>query len=151
MRLPFILCFMFAILCTPVIAADDQSAKQEVDKITTAFKESFDKQNSAGISALFTKDGVLVNPTGRHADVAQVYDGIFKAGVNQLQVTVDEATTVDPDIDTMVAIGDWQTSGKNASGEAIGDSGHWTATHLRDGGAWKIRMLTAFPKAPPPK
>jgi len=29
------------------------------------------------------------------------------------------------------------------------DDGHWTAVYVRDGGAWKIRLLTAFPNPPP--
>jgi hypothetical protein len=48
-------------------------------------------------------------------------------------------------------LGEFATSGKNASGAAIGDAGYWTATYVRDGGAWKVRMLTGFPKAPPPE
>jgi len=56
---------MIAMLFTPVRAADDQSSKQEVDKIAATYAENYNKQNSAGIAALFTKDGVLVNPTGR--------------------------------------------------------------------------------------
>jgi hypothetical protein len=27
----------------------------------------------------------------------------------------------------------------------------WTATDVREGGSWKIRVLAAFLKAPPPK
>jgi hypothetical protein len=53
--------------------------------------------------------------------------------------------------DTMIGMGEFRTSGKNASGVAIGDSGYWTAVYARDGGEWKIRMLTALPKAPPPQ
>jgi ketosteroid isomerase-like protein len=151
MRLPFVLCFMFAMICTPVLAADDQSSKQEVDKIAAAFKDSFDKQNSVEISALFTKDGVLVNPTGPHTDIAKFYDGAFKAGLNQIQIMVNEVTPVDPDKDTMIGIGEYQIAGKSASGTAIQENGNWTATYVREGGAWKIRMLTGFPKAPPPK
>jgi len=29
--------------------------------------------------------------------------------------------------------------------------GRWTAVDVRVGGQWKIRMLTAFPKPPPPQ
>jgi ketosteroid isomerase-like protein len=145
LRWSYTFCFIVALLFTPAIAADDQSSKQEVEKITASFTENFNKQNGAGIGRLFTNDGVLVNPTGPHIDIAQYYDGVFKAGVNQIEITVKQATTVDAD--TMIGIGEYLTSGKDASGAAIGASGHWTATYIRNGGAWKVRMLTAFPKA----
>lgn len=149
MRLCYAFFFILASLFTPAIAADDQSSQQEVVKIASAFTENFDKQNSAGIGALFAKDGVFVNPTGPHTDVAQFYAGAFKAGINQIEITVRQTTALGADI--MIGMGEFQTSGKNASGAAIGETGLWTATYIRDGGTWKIRMLTGFPKAPPPK
>jgi hypothetical protein len=36
-------------------------------------------------------------------------------------------------------------------GEPINMTVLWTATDVQEGGQWKIRMLTALPKAPPPK
>lgn len=149
MRLSHIACFTLALLVTPAIAAENESGKQEVEKIAAAFTENFNKQNSSGISSLFTSDGVLVNPTGPHTDIAEVYDGAFKAGMKEIKIGVTEATPVGPD--TMIGIGQYSMSGKNASGEVIDTTGNWTATYVRDGGAWKIRMLTGFPKASPPK
>lgn len=149
MRLSYIACLTLALLVTPVSAADNQSGKQEVEKIAAAFTENFNKQDSTGISGLFTSGGVLVNPTGPHTDIAQVYDGAFKAGMKEIKIGVTEATPVGAD--TMIGIGEYSMSGKNASGEAIEATGNWTATYAREGGAWKIRMLTGFPKAPPPK
>jgi ketosteroid isomerase-like protein len=136
-------------LFTPAFAADDQSSQQEVIKIASAFTENFDKQNSAGIGDLFTKDGVFVNPMGPHSDVAQFYAGAFKAGVDKIEITVKQAASLGTD--TMIGMGEFKTGGKDASGAAIGETGLWTATYIRDGGTWKIRMLTGLPKAPPPK
>ena len=42
-------------------------------------------------------------------------------------------------------------SGKNDKGEPINMTVLWTATDVQEAGQWKIRMLTALPKAPPPK
>lgn len=63
MRLSYAFFLILASLVLPAAAADDQS-NQEVVKIAVAFTENFDKQNSAGIAGLFTKDGVFVSPTG---------------------------------------------------------------------------------------
>jgi ketosteroid isomerase-like protein len=149
MRLCYAFFLVLTSLLTPAIAADDQSSQQEVVKIATAFTENFDKQNSAGIGALFTKDGIFVNPAGPHTDVAQFYAGAFKAGINKIEISVKQAAALGAD--TMIGIGEFQTSGKNDSGAAIGETGVWTATYTREGGTWKIRMLTGLPKAPPPK
>ena len=142
---------LLSVLVNPVFAADDQSSKQDVEKIAAAYKENFEKQNASGVAALFTRDGVLVNPTGAHSDLAQFMEGAFKAGMNQIKITVEQATTIDPDKDSMVGIGEYEMTGKNSSGAAVEDKGRWTATYLREGGIWKIRMLTGFPAAPPPK
>jgi uncharacterized protein (TIGR02246 family) len=149
MRLSYIFCLLIAVLLPPAIAADDQSGKQEVEKFVAALTASYNKQNSAGIAELFTKDGVHVNQTGPHTDIARYYDGAFKAGVDHIDITVNEVTKLGAD--NMIGMGESVTSGKNASGAAIGDAAYWTATYVRDGGAWKLRMLTVVPKAPPPK
>jgi ketosteroid isomerase-like protein len=141
---------LLSVLETPMFAADDQSSKRDVEKIAAAYKEHFDKQNSAGLVALFTNDGVLVSPTGAHTDLAHFMDGAFKAGMNQIKITVEQASTVDADKDSMIGIGEYQMTGKNSSRAAMEDRGRWTATYVREGATWKIRMLTGFPAAPPP-
>jgi uncharacterized protein (TIGR02246 family) len=147
MRVSYVFCLLIALLLRPAIAADDQSGKQEVEKIVAAFSASFNKQNSAGIAELFARDGVFVNQRGPHTDIAHYYDGAFKSGVDHIDVAVNEVTKLNPD--NMIGIGQFLTSGKNVSGAPIGEAGYWTATYVRDDGAWKIRMLTAFQKGPP--
>src|ERR1700730_17035511 len=70
-------------LVTPSFAADgDEKLKQELEKLAAAFNASYNKQDSAGIAALFASGGVLVNPGGVHTDIAKFYDGVFKTGFN---------------------------------------------------------------------
>ena len=54
-------------------------------------------------------------------------------------------------VTTLVANGQFHLTGKMPSGEAIEFKGLWTATDVREDGSWKIRMLSAFPIALPPK
>ena len=75
MRLSYIACLTLALLVTPASAADNQSGKQDVEKIAAAFTENFNKQDSAGISGLFTSGGVLVKlraPAGAMELIARV-------------------------------------------------------------------------------
>ncbi|WP_368506933.1 DUF4440 domain-containing protein [Bradyrhizobium lupini] len=145
MRLFSALLFILASLVLPVTAADDQS-NQEVVKIAVSFTENFDKQNSAGIGALFTKDGVFVNPTGAHTDVAQFYAEAFKAGIDRIEITVKQAAAVGAD--AMIGMGEYRTSGKAPSGAAISETGLWTGTYVRDGGCGKSECSPGFPKHP---
>ncbi|WP_461317188.1 YybH family protein [Bradyrhizobium embrapense] len=139
-----------ALLAMPAAApAGDENLKQQVEKIAAAYADSFNKQDGAGIAALYAPGGVIVNPTGPHSDIAQVYEGIFKTGFNHNEIAVDEATPLGTD--TALATGEYHITGKKQSGEPLDVTGRWTAAYVGQGGSWKIRMLSAFPKAPPPK
>jgi len=149
MRMSYV-CLLLTAFTVPAAAADaDQNLKQVVEKIGAAYSENFNKQNATGIAALYATGGVQVNQAGPTTDIAKRYEGVFKAGFNHNEITVDQVSPLGTD--TLVAIGEFHLTGKNASGDPIEYKGLWTSTDVREGGTWKIRMLTAFPKAPPPK
>lgn len=145
MRMAYVLCFLMTALSAPVAAAD---IRQEVDKISAVYAERFNKQDAAGIAALFAKGGMFVNATGPHTDVAQTLQGTFKAGLNHIKIAVDQASPIGPDAG--IGLGEVLISGKNQSGAPIEVAFRWTAVYVLEDGNWKIRMLTTFPKAPPP-
>jgi ketosteroid isomerase-like protein len=148
MRMPGVLCFLIAAFSAPALAAD-ADLKQEVQNISGAYVENFNKQNSAGIAALYATGGVQVNAAGPTTDVAQRYEGIFKAGFNHEEQKVDQVWPLGADM--ALGLGEVHLTGKNQSGAPIDFAGRWTAVYVREGGTMKIRMLTALPKAPPPK
>jgi ketosteroid isomerase-like protein len=86
---------------------------------------------------------------GPQTDVAQFYNGSFKAGFNRLDVTTDQVSALGPD--TAIATGKYKVTGKNQSGAPTEAGGFWTATYVREGGKLKIRMLTGVPQPPPAK
>jgi ketosteroid isomerase-like protein len=134
----------------PAVAADaGQSLKQEVEKIGSAYAESFNRQDGKGIAALFATGGMHVNPAGPRTDIAEFYEGAFKAGFNHEEISLDQVWPLGTD--GAIAMGEWRITGKNQSGAPIENGGRWTSVYVRDGGKLKIRMLSAFPKAPPPK
>jgi ketosteroid isomerase-like protein len=150
MQRSLLLCLLFATISVPAVAADpDQSLKQEVERIGAAYAENFNKQNGAGIAALYATGGMSVNAAGPHTNIAQFYEGVFKAGFNHNEITTDQVSALGPD--TLIATGEFHLTGKNATGEPMDFKGLWTATDIREGDTWKIRVLTSFPKAPPPK
>ncbi|WP_321177615.1 hypothetical protein [Bradyrhizobium pachyrhizi] len=51
------------------MAADDDP-KQKAEAIASEYAASFNKQDGAGIAALFATGGVHVNPAGPRSDIA---------------------------------------------------------------------------------
>lgn len=138
-----------AALATPATAVADENLKQVVEKLAAAYADNFNKQNPAGIAAHYANGGMLVINTGTITDITKYYEDGFKAGLDQNEITVDQAQPLGAD--ALIATGEYHITGKNASGAPIEATGLWTAVDVREGGTWKIRMLSAFPKAPPPK
>jgi hypothetical protein len=48
----------------------------------------------------------------------------------------------------MRSLGEYHLSGQGLNGPIKAD-GHYTTVDVREGGAWKIRLLTAVPNPPP--
>ena len=97
---------------TPTAAAD-ADLKQEVEKISSAYIESFNKQDAAGIAALYATGGVLVTPRGPHADIAEFYQGVFKAGLDHDEGTIDQVWPLGSD--AALALGEYRITGRNQS------------------------------------
>lgn len=151
MRMSYVLLFLLTAFSVPAAAADaDENLKKEVEKIGSAYAESFNRQDGAGIAALYASGGMHVNAAGPRTDIAQFYEGAFKAGFNHEDITVNQVWPLGTD--TVLAMGEYRITGKNQSGAPIEIVGLWTSVDVREGGKLKIRMLSAIPKPPqPPK
>jgi ketosteroid isomerase-like protein len=148
MRISYVLCLLLTGFSVSAASAE-ADLKQEVQKIAATYSENFDKQNAAGIAALYASGGQQVNPAGPTTEVAKRYEGVFKAGFNHLDITVNEVSPLGADM--ALGLGEYHLTGKDQSGQPLDATGRWTAVYVVEGGARKIRMLTALPKAPPPK
>ena len=107
--------------------------------------DCFGKQDAACIAALYTKDGFIVNPSGKH-EIPVYYGNAFRAGLNKLEATVDEVWQIDND--TPGAMCKFRVTGKKDRGEPMESAGVWTAAYVKQDGQWKARMLTAAPIPP---
>jgi uncharacterized protein (TIGR02246 family) len=135
-------------LCIPFLFSAPASAddmKQEVSTIVSVYMDCFSKQDPACIAALYTKDGFIVNPAGKH-EILVYYSNAFKAGLNKLESTVDEVWQIDDD--SPGAMGKYRVTGKNDKGEPMDLAGVWTAVYVKQDGKWKARMLTTAPIPP---
>ena len=118
--------------------------KQELEMIGAAYTQSFNRQDAAGIAALYAADGVHVGPAGPRKDIEQFYQPIFNAGFNHQVSNIDEAWLAGPDV--ALAVGQYRISGKDQNNALIERGGYWTGTYVREDGQWRIHLQTAIPK-----
>jgi uncharacterized protein (TIGR02246 family) len=121
--------------------------RDDINKLVATYGDSFARKDAAGIASLYAKDGVLINANGVNADILRYYEAAFKNGMERLDGKIDQVVPLGEAV--ILSNGETQITGKNpTSGEAISATLVWTAVSVQEGGQWKIRMLTALPKAP---
>jgi len=129
----------------------DQNHRQQIERIAAAYVENWNKHDAAGIAALYTKDGVLVTPTGAvrsgSQEIEQASQGVMMKTFPQHNgETIEQISPLGNDAD--IRIGEFHLSGQGQNGPTKLD-GRYTAVDVREGGTWKIRLFTAVPIAPP--
>jgi ketosteroid isomerase-like protein len=142
-----LLCFAMSVPFSTPAFADDADLKRQVAQINSAYMESFNKQDVAGLAALYATGAIIVGPAGARTDITQYFEGIFKAGINHAWTAVDQIWPLGSD--TALGLGKYRVTGTSQSGAPIENAGLWTATYVREGGKWKVRMLTGVPQPPP--
>jgi|HubBroStandDraft_6_1064221.scaffolds.fasta_scaffold111200_2 ketosteroid isomerase-like protein len=140
-----LLCVIVA-LSASALADDTDFKKQFLEQIGHTYIDLFNKQDATGLAALYATGAIIVDPVGPHTDIVKVYEGAFNAGINHIEVNTDQAWPLGSD--TTLGMGKYRVTGKNPSGASIEDAGLWTATFVREGGKWKVRMLTTIPQPP---
>jgi uncharacterized protein (TIGR02246 family) len=128
----------------------DQNTRQQIEQLVAAYRENWNNHNAAGIARLYTKDGVLVSQAPKVVktgpqEIVQQYETAFKTVSHNDGAT---AEVLPLGSDSLISVGEYHLSGQNESGPLKVD-GHWTAVYVREGGTWKIRLLTAVPDLPP--
>jgi uncharacterized protein (TIGR02246 family) len=144
----YLLCLMLGALPIPALAADaDQTLKKEIEKVHSEYAASFNQQDGARIAALYAPDGIYVNSAGPRTDVADICRGVWKAGFDHMEGTVNQVWALGND--AALVLGEYHTTRKNQDGAPIELLGRWIAVDVREGGNWKIRMLSIMRKSQP--
>ena len=140
--------YVSALLCMIVTlsapaSANEAEARKQVEQAVSAYIESYQTQDPAGMAASYASGGVLITPTGAvRTDLSQFYSSAFNAGFNQLEVKINQVWPLGADM--ALATGAYRAAGKSPSGAPTELSGLWSATYVRESGRLKIRMLTSF-------
>jgi ketosteroid isomerase-like protein len=119
MRTPhYLLCLMLGALSIPALAADaDQNLKQEIEKVHSVYAASFNQRDGAGIAALYAPGGIYVTSAGPRTDIADIYRGVWKAGFDHMEATVNQVWPLGTD--TALVLGEYHTTGKNQDGAPV--------------------------------
>jgi ketosteroid isomerase-like protein len=127
------------------------SAVAEAGELHRKLDEAYNKNDAAAVAALFTEDALLVEAGGlfsgrqdierRYADTFQRSPVIsFNSGFERHYLNA---------IDNAVwGAGQWTSTFQSQNGPLFA-LGCWLAIYVREGDAWKIRVLT-FNEQPPP-
>ena len=129
----------------------DQNTLQQIEQFAATFTATWSKQDAAGLARLFTADGVLVTPGTDTLSVGpqkieQHYLDNFKRGETHNETLVEQVWPLETN--SVISYGSYRVTGQGQSGP-INISGHWTAVDVREGGTWKIRLVTALGSPPP--
>jgi ketosteroid isomerase-like protein len=142
------LLYLIVALSAPALA-DDADLKKQLEQDNSAFMKSFNSMDVAGLAAMYATGAIIVDPAGARTDIAQFFEGNFKAGLSHAEGTVEQVWPLGPD--TALGMGKYRITGKSREGAPIDTAGLWTATYVREGGKWKIRMSSVIPQDPSPQ
>jgi uncharacterized protein (TIGR02246 family) len=141
-----------------ILPAGSPSAQQshldtryQIEQMAATFAEHYNKQDAAALASMFTKDALRVSSDGTAVSagaqaIEESFNTQFKAGLAHIELVVDQVSPLGAD--AAVTIGKYQLTGQGRSGPLKMD-GHWTEVEVREGGVWKIRLLTVTPKTAP--
>ena len=147
-RAAFLSILAIAFIVPSAAFADDADIKKAAPQLASAYMDVYNKQDAAGLAALYTHDAVAVNPAGVHQINVKFFEAFFADGPRRLETVFDQAWPLTAD--TALGAGTFRVSGTTLIGEPVDLKGRWTGTYVRQDGKWKIRMLTTM-SLPPPK
>jgi uncharacterized protein (TIGR02246 family) len=126
-------------------------ARSQIEQMTATFTGHYNKQDAAALASMFTKDALRVSSDETTVSAGpQAIEGSFntqfKNGFTRIELMVGQVSPLG--LDTAVTIGKYHLTGQGRSGPLEVD-GHWSEVEVREGGVWKIRLLTFTPKTEP--
>lgn len=128
--------------------AVDPQITEKLNANIKAFDEAVNNNDAAAIAALFTEDAVFVTDRGpvygRKA-IEKWYADVFQGWHPKNHIgkkDPDSVRYIGTPGNEIWSNGEWSESGQGKNGEAIPIKGYWSAVDIREGDAWKIRMMT---------
>jgi uncharacterized protein (TIGR02246 family) len=128
--------------------AADPQIRQQIDALTKKYIDAVDNNDAAALAALFTEDAVMVTDTagpiyGREA-IEKYWAGAFKQFHFSNHFSKDDQYS--PHIvgtagNEVWRNAEWSATVQGQNGGPIQLKGYWAGIEVREGDAWKKRML----------
>jgi uncharacterized protein (TIGR02246 family) len=122
----------------------DVKALAEFGDLHRKLDEAYDKNDAAAVAALFTEDALFVAPdgmfSGRQAIEISHAEAFQKSPITDFNCS-RERRHLDAIDNAVWSAGQWASTSQSQTGPVF-EWGCWTAIYVRDGDAWKFRMLT---------
>ena len=149
MRLRWIISVILTVvpLGSPSAQQSDMDPRSQIEQVVATFTERYNKQDAAAIASMFTKDAVRVSSAATAVSagpqaIEETFKNQFAAGFNHIDLIVNQVLPLGTD--AAITIGEYR-----ATGGPLKENGHWTEVEVREGGVWKIRLLTVASKTRP--
>ena len=113
---PIFLSLMLSAVAVPAMAQD---IKQEVEKVRAAYQECVGKHDAACVAALYSKDGVQINPGGIFSDLKKTYEDNFKSGDDSVVIRTDEIWVINNDLALAKGEADISRNPRSAQGQRV--------------------------------
>jgi uncharacterized protein (TIGR02246 family) len=112
--------------------------------------DAYNKRDAAAAAALFTEDAVFVTPDGmvfgRQA-IEKRYAETFQRWLITDFLSRRERLRLNAIDNAVWSVGEWSGTLQSQAGPVLA-WGYWSSIYVREGDAWKIRMLNLFDHRP---
>jgi uncharacterized protein (TIGR02246 family) len=132
----------------------DPKAIGEFGDLHRELDEAYDENDATAVAALFTEDGLFVTPgemfSGRQQIETRHADMFQRSPIIDFNCS-RERRHLDAIDNAVWSAGQWACTSQSPTGRVFA-VGCWTAIYVREGDAWKFRMLTLseHPRPAPP-
>jgi uncharacterized protein (TIGR02246 family) len=121
-----------------------RSSLAEFGELSQKLDEAYNKNDAAAVAALFTQDALLVTPDGMfngRQDIEKRYEDMFQRWPITDFNGRRERRHLNAIDNAVWSAGQWASTSQSQTGPVFA-WGCWTAIYVREGDAWKFRMLT---------
>jgi ketosteroid isomerase-like protein len=126
----------------------DPQLRQVADALSKKFDEAYNNNDLAALLALYTEDGIEVTNTGpvygREAIGKWKADVFKKFRFSNVLTTIDQNSphSIGTAGNEMWQTGEWTQTLQGQTGGPIQIKGYFSSIAVREGDAWKLRMIT---------
>ena len=123
-----------------------QKLDGDIEALTRSFEQAFNKGDSKGVAALYTKDAVQLTPDGQFLTgqpaIEKHHATVFGTTAKGAKLTLKPGRVQEVTSDVRISEGTYQVTGGTMPG-----TGRYVNTLVRQGGQWRLASVVVVPDA----